>query len=319
MSHECFYKDVLDSVSDGVYVVEGDRRITYWNEAAERLTGYPASQVVGTHCWDNVLMHVDETGAALCRTRCPLAATMADGQVREAEVFLHHREGHRVPVRIRVGPIRDEAGKVVGAVEVFSDSSWRTACQERMAQLEELAMLDPLTGVANRRHLEMSLHSRLEEMRRYDFSVGLLFSDIDHFKQVNDRYGHEVGDAVLKMVARTLSGSARRFDVLGRWGGEEFVSIVTQVDEEALRSLGRRCQALVAQSALPVGSEAVRVTLSIGGALAEPGDTPETLTRRADQLMYLSKARGRNRLSTTHDLLRGAFTSTPGGPLPSHC
>src|SRR5512142_1670458 len=115
-----FYKDIIDNLYDGVYFVDRDRVITYWNKGAERITGYKAAQVIGRACRDNVLNHVTADGTELCDAECPLAACMWDGKVREADVFLHHADGHRVPVLGRAAPLRDEAGNITGAVETFS-------------------------------------------------------------------------------------------------------------------------------------------------------------------------------------------------------
>lgn len=292
------YKMMLDQISDGVYCVGLDGRLWYWNKAAEGITGYASSDVVGIACSDNLLVHVDDKGANLCQAGCPVTKTLADGQPREAEVFLHHKEGHRVPVAIKVEPIRDGEGKVVGAVEIFRDNSSRLAILQRLDDLEKLAFLDSLTNLANRRYIEMSLQSRLSEMERYGWSFGVLFADVDHFKQVNDRYGHEIGDQVLKMIATTMLRSARPFDVVGRWGGEEFLAIIANVSELQLYSMANRYRALVAQSYLPVDSDVLRVTISVGATVAHPGDTLTTLVRRADRLLYQSKTSGRNRVST---------------------
>ena len=121
---------------------------------------------------------------------------------------------------------------------------------ERIAQFEKMAYLDTLTGVANRRFTEMTLHSRLDERQRYGWSFGVLFIDVDHFKNVNDQYGHEVGDQVLAMVAKTLSNSVRSFDFVGRWGGEEFLAILANVDAAELHAFANRIRALVEQSHL---------------------------------------------------------------------
>ncbi len=223
--HE-FFKKLLDEFHDGVYFVDRERRITYWNRGAERITGYAASEVVGKRCMDNILIHVDAEGVSLCNGHCPLVFTLSDGAPRYAEVFLHHKEGFRVPVSVRVTPIRDGQGAVTGAVEVFSDNVPQAALLERITQFERLAYIDPLTEVANRRYTEIVLSARHEELRRYDWPFGILFVDIDLFKAVNDRYGHAKGDDVLRMVAKTLVNSVRSFDVVGRWGGEEFLLVL---------------------------------------------------------------------------------------------
>ena len=291
------YKEMLDNLYDAVYFVDPDRRIQYWNRAAERITGFKAGEVVGRSCSDNILMHVDEQGKSLCRESCPLAATLKDGKPRETDVYLHHRNGHRLPVAIRVTPLRDEAGTLIGAVEVFSDNSDKMECFFRVQELERLAMLDTLTQLPNRAYLEQELRARIEEFDRYDLVSGLLFMDIDHFKQFNDTYGHDLGDEVLKTLGATLLHNSRLFDLFGRWGGEEFLGIVRNVDAEGLERIGNRTLILIRTSRVRRQAENLQVTVSIGGTLLKAGDTIESTVRRADTLMYQSKKAGRDRFS----------------------
>jgi diguanylate cyclase (GGDEF)-like protein/PAS domain S-box-containing protein len=294
---DSFYKAILDSLYDGVYFVDRERRITYWNGGAERITGYPSAAVLGRSCADNVLMHVDTCGTELCRAGCPLARSMSDGGVHEAQVFLHHADGHRVPVLVRVAPLRDADGTIVGAVEVFSENSAAVNAMQRVEELTREVDEDPLTGVASRRYTELRVASALADCRRHGQPAGLLFVDVDHFKQVNDRYGHEAGDRVLRMVAETLRLGVRSTDVVGRWGGEEFVVLLPRVDAESLAPIGEKLRMLVASSWLEVGEDRLRVTVSLGATVTRPTDTPATLLRRADQLLYQSKSGGRDRLT----------------------
>jgi len=176
------YKRILDSLYDGVYLVDLDRRITYWNWGAERITGYRPDEAVGRRCQDNFLVHVDDRGNSLCLNGCPLSWTMANGQPQETEVYLQHKDGYRVPISVRATPIRDGTGRVVGAVEVFSDNSRIAAMTDLNKELRQLSLLDPLTEVGNRRFLEQQLMARLNEQERYGWRVGVLFVDVDRFK-----------------------------------------------------------------------------------------------------------------------------------------
>lgn len=291
------YKKLLDTLHDGVYVTDRNRVITYWNQGAERIAGYPAKEVVGSSCKDDILMHIDEAGTNLCREFCPLAMVIDDGQPREADVFLHHKEGHRVPVRVRISPLRDEEGRITGAVEVFSDNTRNVSALQKIGELEKMAYLDPLTQLPNRRYVETHLQARLDERRRYGWPFGVLYIDIDDFKKVNDAHGHDAGDEVLKMVAKTLLHATRSFDIVGRWGGEEFLAVLTAVDAGKLRIIGERFRAFVENSECQTVGGTIRVTISLGGVLFRPEDTLESIVRRADELLYRSKGTGRNRLT----------------------
>lgn len=289
---------VLDALPVGVYIVDTARRIVYWNRAAENLTGYPAAEILGRRCVNNIL-----TGAADaladCQGNCPLARTLVDGEARTATVYFHHKAGHRLPVSISVTRLEDDCGQVIGAIESFSDASPLQTALERIDTLERETLVDGLTGIGSRRFLEISLSARLDEMERYGWPFGVLFVDIDRFKEVNDTYGHEVGDRVLAMVARTLSGALRSFDVAGRFGGEEMVAVLPNVGRERpLREVAERVRRLVEASYLTLDDgRRLAVSVSVGATRARPGDTEKSLIARADAAMYASKQAGRNRVT----------------------
>ena len=216
---EKFYEDILNSLRDGIYYLDRNRIITYWNRGAEKLTGHAADQVIGKSCRNNILNHVNEQGVVLCNDQCPMAATMQDGMPREVYIYLHHAEGHRVPVQVRSTAIRDQNGNIVGAVETFNKGISPEKADRRIRKLQKTALLDPLTAIGNRRHLESRLKIRMTDFRENGLSFGLLFCDIDHFKDLNDAYGHNMGDIVLRMIAQTLRANIRESDTMGRWGG----------------------------------------------------------------------------------------------------
>jgi PAS domain S-box-containing protein len=141
------HKTVLDNLFDGVYAIDRNHRIVYWNPAAERITGYSAAEVTGRQCADNILNHLDNNGNCLCDGFCPLAHVMADGQLRDSQIFLHHRAGHRMPVRIRAVPLRNDAGAIVGSIEIFRETRSQEALQDRLADLEKLALLERYNAI----------------------------------------------------------------------------------------------------------------------------------------------------------------------------
>lgn len=288
---------ILNHVHDGAYCVDRDRRIERWNHAAEVITGFSAEEVIGSRCADNILNHIDCDGQQLCKGACPLAATMEDERFREADVFLHHKDGHRVSVRVRTLPIRDEAGNVTGGLEIFTDLTDRYALEEQLHELQSLALADELTELPNRRYMQTELGRRFDEFVNEGWPFGVIIGDIDKFKAVNDTYGHQAGDLALKMIAKSLRDGCRPFDSVGRWGGEEFLAVVRNVDGEALRQIAERFRILVEQSFYSYEGTALSSTMSFGGAVARKGDTLETLIERADRKLYMCKENGRNRVS----------------------
>jgi diguanylate cyclase (GGDEF)-like protein/PAS domain S-box-containing protein len=289
-------RKLLDCLYDGVYFVDPDRRITYWNRGAERLTGYTAKEALGRQCFENFLMHVDDAGSPLCLKGCPLSLTVSDGQHREAQVYLRHKQGHRVPVCVRVSPIKDERGSITGAVEIFSDSTAIRNLEKRACELESLAYSDALTGVANRRYIDLKVQQAIQEVDLFNRSYGLILIDIDHFKAINDTCGHAGGDEVLRAICETLLHCLRSNDVLGRWGGDEFVILARDVTPDSLEQLAHRCSELIARTSIAAGREQVSVTVSVGSILLEKGESSEGAFSRADRLLYVNKCVRRSRM-----------------------
>ncbi len=292
-----FLLTLLDHISDGVYFVTPERQIIYWNKTAEAITGFQANEVVGRYCYDNILNHISAQGTRLCQNGCPLQQTLQDGHPRKRQLFLQHKKGHRVPVHVRVQPVRDRQGKIIGAVETFAENREILYTKQKLHQLQRTVLLDPLTGIGNRRHIERRLSASLLTYQQLGIPFGVAMIDIDFFKRINDTFGHDVGDRMLRVVANTLRRNLRANDTVGRWGGEEFLALITEVNYQSLRAASEKLRIMVAESRLQVEGYAISVTVSIGATLARQDDTSESLVQRSDHLLYHSKHQGRNRVT----------------------
>ncbi|MFA5852657.1 MAG: diguanylate cyclase [Spirochaetales bacterium] len=288
-------RDLMSRLDSGVYFVDRLRKITFWNSATEKMTGYSKERALGTSCSDNLLRHVTPDGVQICLHGCPLAATVSDGLVREADVYMHHSNGHRVPITVWAAPLTDETDTIIGAIEIFSDRRDRSVLLSELERLRHEVLADPLTGLGNRRFLDIMVEARFRAMEEGAESFGLFMADIDHFKLVNDEYGHVVGDRVLAMVASTLSSAVRPLDAAVRWGGEEFILVCPNVSD-ALGSIAERVRMMVEQSWVELeDGRTLSITVSVGAAKAAKGDSLETLVKRADARLYEAKNSGRNR------------------------
>jgi diguanylate cyclase (GGDEF)-like protein len=195
--------------------------------------------------------------------------------------------------------MRGADGSIIGAIEIFSDNSAEFDAQRKTEAMKRLAFLDHLTELPNRRFLEMSLHTALSEYEVHKDPLGVIVIDIDEFKKINDTFGHSGGDRALQEAAKTLEGSLRPTDIVGRWGGDEFLAIARNVDHEMLGRLAERCVAMISRTSV-LSHDGRRITLSssVGAALSRPGETAEEFIHRADELMYRSKNGGRGRATT---------------------
>ena len=290
---------ILNNIQEGVYFVDQECKIFFWNLAAEQITGYSESDVKGMTCSENILKPVDDEGKSLSEENSPVKKALVDGKTHHVEAYLRHKEGYRIPVSIRSFPLLDETGKILAAVEIFTDISPKFVLPQRKLELDKMQLLDQQTELGNKRYLEIQLQSRLEDIKKYRIPFGVLYVDIDHLKRVNETYGESVGDQILRMVAKTLSNNVRFVDIVGRWKSDEFLVIILNVDENKLDFVANKLRLLNEQSHIMVDDTFIRATISIGAILAKRVDEVEILVNRAKALMNHSKWLGRNRVSTT--------------------
>jgi len=190
-----------------------------------------------------------------------------------------------------------EANELVARVSAaLRTKSLQDELRARNAELDRVSRIDMLTGIYNRRHLDEHMRRVISAARRHGRTVGVLLVDIDHFKDVNDQYGHLAGDAVLREVAARLQGAMRTEDALGRWGGEEFIAVLTDTPGESIGILAERMRQAIASTpfVLDDGTR-IRVTVSIGHTSGT--EDAEVLVHRADDALYVAKEAGRNQVA----------------------
>ena len=166
----------------------------------------------------------------------------------------------------------------------------------RSVTLEQAALTDSLTGMQNRRYFDDALREYLEEFQRIGKPVGLMILDLDHFKEVNDTHGHDVGDEVLRAVANCLKDMTRYHDVVARLGGEEFAVVAPNMDNDLLLKLAERIRKAIAAMAIISGNVRLRITTSVGLAIWDGKESADQFYRRANSCLYQAKRLGRNRV-----------------------
>ena len=285
---------MLDGAGEGIYGVDMEGRCTFINRAALDMLGALESVVLGqsTHA---LFHHHTEAGEPYPVADCPVTRTLEDGQLRRVEdEWFWRLDGVGFPVSLTVTPIIED-GVRTGAVVLFQNQSQRRAQEQ---ELRHLATTDSLTGLPNRRYFMERLEQEWSRLHRFGGQAAIMMLDLDHFKQINDSYGHGVGDQVLKAFAEVLRLAVRRMDVPGRLGGEEFAVILPGAQLDGARNLGERVRRAVME--MPVQDalgQPVRVTVSVGIASFEPeAACAEALLTRVDEALYRAKTMGRNRV-----------------------
>jgi len=191
-----------------------------------------------------------------------------------------------------------DAGELLARVDVGRRMvELQARLSEARDALAHEAMHDPLTGVLNRRAFAIALSRELSRKRRHHNYLAVGICDVDHFKQINDTHGHQVGDEVLCGLVRVIGSNLRGHDVLGRHGGDEFVVLTEHAREDGAGILYERLQAAVADSPIPTGAGDIPITISFGVKIGAEGETEAELLAAADRALYQAKSRGRNQVS----------------------
>ena len=284
---------LLNSAGEGIYGVDTSGRITFINPTGLELLGLEEHEALGHNAHD--LFHSRyPDGKMYPEADCPLSKVLNDGIQREVEneVFIR-KNGEPFPVHM-VATAMVEKQVLVGAEIVFQDITERKAME---AELTRLATTDPLTGMANRRYFIAQLDREMARIQRNAGPAAVLMLDLDHFKRINDNYGHAAGDAVLQAFARTAQASLRKIDLIGRLGGEEFSILLPQTGLDAARRFAERLRKNIEAMRVEHDGESLQVTVSIGLTELTRADLDcDSVLARVDQALYQAKAEGRNKV-----------------------
>jgi diguanylate cyclase (GGDEF)-like protein len=288
-----FQGRLLDTMYDAVVFIDAANRVVLWNRGAERLTGISGAGIRG-QLWHPLLLGLcDEKGSAVTESECPVGIAIRCGVQSLRRLTILGRRQQPVAVDAHAIPVIDQKGVTHGAVLLFHDASSESSLEQRCQNLHEKATKDPLTQVANRAEFDRVHAMFVATHQQQQVPCSLLMCDLDRFKLVNDNFGHQAGDDVIKSLASLLKSSCRPGDLVARYGGEEFVVLCADCDNHSAARRAQQVGKSLSQIPQPkMGGRAV--TVSIGVTEIQPGDTPETMLRRADRALLMAKAAGRN-------------------------
>jgi diguanylate cyclase (GGDEF)-like protein/PAS domain S-box-containing protein len=290
-----FQQKLMDSMLDGVVFVDTNMQIVLWNRAAERLTGLSASSVLSQR-WSSKLMGLrDEEGVPLTEETCPVVRSLKTRVQTLRRLTMFGRGGERLSIDARIVPVIGRDRIMQGATMLLHDASSQITMEQRIESLHHKATRDPLTNVANRAEFDRAHAELVTTHLTRGLPCALMICDIDHFKAVNDTYGHQAGDEVLISFAALLQRASGTGDLVARYGGEEFVMLCADCDNATITQRAekiRRDLEETPQSCL----DNRPITASFGVTEIQAGDTPETMLRRADRALLRAKESGRNRV-----------------------
>ena len=290
---------LLDQITDGCLILDKGKNYIFWNKSAEALSGFPAEQILNKSCQAEPPLFINSSGRPLCEENCLCDQALKDGQPRLLDVYLQHKNGFRLPVRLKIIPLLNGDGQSVGLAEIFTDISPAVAIPLKMGELEKMQLLDLDTGLPNRLYMEMYLKNKIDEYQKYGLPFGLIYADVDNFNKIQERFGRFNSAKLIRMIARTFQKNIRYFDIVCRWENEEFLICLLNIDENRLDIVANKLRLLVAESYITVETGLLNATVSMGATLVQRFDTIESLVKRAEELMLHSKWLGRNKVSLT--------------------
>jgi diguanylate cyclase (GGDEF)-like protein/PAS domain S-box-containing protein len=280
---------VLDSLQIGVSVADRNGKILFWNQGAERLTGHKQHEVVGRSCRDNILVHCNGQGCVGCGATCPLARTMHEGKPNEAKMQLRHKEGHPVHVLMRVAPIRDERGSVIGIAESFDEQKFASDRDRNQQTLSAHGCMDETTGIPNQEFTQFHLNENLASFVRYHLPFGILAIQVDRMEHFRAAYGRQAAAAILRVVAQTMKSAFRPADFVGRWADDQFLVILVNCSNQGVKQTWERIRNMVTCAGLRWWSDELSVTTSVGFATVQEGDTIDSLLSRSQSSLQRSE------------------------------
>ena len=290
------YKRLINAVTAYTYSVEvrdGHAISTRHNMGCFPITGYnPEDYESDPYLWHEMIYPDDKM-----MVENLIQQILAGSEVPPVEHRIIRRDGTVVWIRNTMVPYHDEKGLMTGLMTRYNglieDITERKLAEE---ELKRLATTDKLTGAYNRTKFKEIMGREIERVKRYNQPLSIMIFDIDHFKDVNDRYGHSAGDYVLKTIADIVRENIRKIDYFVRWGGEEFMIISSETNLNEAYVLAERIRETIESY---IFEDNGKVTISLGVTEFKENDTEDSLTKRADNAMYEAKKKGRNRVEVT--------------------
>lgn len=292
MDRLALHAKVMETATNGVMITDSEPRIVAINQAFTDLTGYSSKEVLGKE--PTILA----SGRHEADYYTAMWQALEEKDYWEGEIWNRHKNGQLFPEWLSISAVRHRDGALANYIGIFSVLSEQKSTE---ARLRELANADPLTGLLNRNLLYDRAGQALAQSRRTGNKDAFLFLDLDGFKPINDSLGHAAGDMVLKEVAKRLEGCVRESDTVARFGGDEFVVLLTGVKGRGeVAAVGEKILTAI-QRGFTVAAEECHVGMSIGVSLyPEDGESVEVLLKRADEAMYHAKQAGGGHVEFYH-------------------
>jgi len=288
------YRSVLEHLETGVYIVDRNRRVRFWNEGAEQITGFLRQDVVGRFLREHLLAIGDASKALESDPEDPINLAFRDGKSTVVDVSILHKSGYRIPVVLRTNPIRNSRGAVVGVAESFERNRSASDWTRRQAMYADFGCLDSVTGLAAQSFMETQLRENLIAFGEHNIPFGILLIQVDHLDQFRATRGPGVVPTILRVVAQSLENCLRPTDLVGCWGENQFLAVLMECRESEVVRVGERVRKIISMAEIEWWGDRFSVTSPAGGAGCRAEDTVELLVERAAASLQDSIEKGGN-------------------------
>ena len=290
-----FEEKLIDAMHDGVVFVDARAKITLWSKGTERLTGISDDAVGGRILTPSLLDMCAHGEHRIADDACPVAKSLVTNSQIRQRVFVQGRQGQHVAIDLHSIPVNSPDGKVQGATVLLHDAQPEASLEEKCEALHAEVTKDPMTKVANRAEFDRMLALFIEAHKQAGQPCSLIMCDIDHFKNINDTFGHQAGDEAIISMANLLTSMCRAGDLVARYGGEEFAVLCADcTNADGARRAEQIRRKLAEMTHACLGNKGF--TASFGVTELQAGDSPETMLRRSDRALLLAKEQGRNQV-----------------------
>jgi diguanylate cyclase (GGDEF)-like protein/PAS domain S-box-containing protein len=284
------YRDILDGLQLGVSVLDLNKKIVFWSDGAEQITGYARLEVLGHSCSENILLHCNHNSCETCVEKCPMAIALHDAKPMEAVSSIHHRLGHWIPVHTWAIPLRDEHGSIIGVIQTFDNEFAMKGPAPRDRSIKDHGGMDHATELPSHAATQSYLREMLSGFCELQIPFGVVCVEIHELSQFRARYGQEAAISILRVIARILRNTIWPTDFVGRWEENRFLVVLTGCDLEALKIVSERILRMASRAAIEWWGEELSVTVSLGSAVAVANDTLNTLLQRAQDALKENKS-----------------------------
>jgi len=283
-------RSILESLPSGLSVVDMQKKIVFWSDGAERITGHLRHDVIGHSCISEALLHCDQPGCEFCKEDCPVARAIKTSHSTESIGFLHHKAGYEIPVRIRAVPVHNHHGSIIGAVETFEELQQAAAPIHRDNNLRLPGCIDEVTNVASHALILSHLRRTLATFVEVQVPFGVLCLRLEGLSHFRASLGPEAASSLLRVVARSLESTLWTTDFIGRWSDDQFLVILNGCREEALPAVRERVRRMLSGDGIEWWGERRSLPVAVGEASAQPDDTVESLLQRAQKSLEEASA-----------------------------